>query len=151
MDFNVQGANTMSQRKSFCLTLLVAILTFLSACTLVDQPSEDPLDGTSWVLFAYGKTKPIDGTRITAEFMDGEIRGSAGCNSYFGSYKIDGNSIEMSEIGATLMACMEPEGIMEQEQFIMSFLSDAQEYRLDDGQLQIYRLDGEALVFISNQ
>jgi heat shock protein HslJ len=57
----------------------------------------------------------------------------------------------MSEIGSTLMACMEPEGIMEQEQLIMSFLSDAQEYRLDDGQLQIYRLDGEALTFISNQ
>ena len=141
----------MSPRKVFGLTLLVAILTFLSACTLIDQASDDPLNGTSWVLFAYRKTKPIDGTRITAEFKDGEIRGSAGCNSYFGSYKIDGNSIEMSEIGSTLMACLEPEGIMDQEQLFTSFLSDAQEYRLDDGQLQIFRSDGEALAFISSQ
>jgi heat shock protein HslJ len=42
---------------------------------------------------------------------------------------------------------MEPEGIMEQEQLIMSFLSDAQEYRLEDGQLEIFRSDGEALAF----
>lgn len=137
----------MSPRKGFALTLLVATLIFMSACTLVDQASDDPLDDTSWVLFAYRKTKPIDGTRITAEFQEGEIRGSAGCNSYFGSYKTDGNSIEMSEIAWTLMACMEPEGIMEQEQLIMSFLSDAQEYRLDDGQLQIFRSGGEALIF----
>lgn len=138
----------MLQRNVFGLTLLVAVLTFLSACTLIDQASDDPLDHTSWVLLSYGKIKPIDGTRIIADFKDGEIRGSAGCNSYFGSYKIGGNSIEMSEIGSTLMACMEPEGIMEQEQLIMSFLSDAQGYRLEDGQLQIIRSDGEALSFV---
>ena len=40
---------------------------------------------------------------------------------------------------------------MDQEQLFTSFLSDAQEYRLDDGQLQIFRSDGEALVFINNQ
>ena len=131
--------------------LLVAILTFLCACSVVNRASDDSLDGTSWVLFAIGGVKPIDGTRITAEFKDGEIRGSAGCNSYFGSYKTDGDAIEISEIGSTLMACLEPEGIMDQDQFFTSFLSDAQEYRLDDGQLQIFRSDGEALVFINNQ
>lgn len=141
----------MSQRKVFGLTLLAVILLTSSGCSLADLASDDPLDGTSWVLTAYGKSKPIDGTRITAEFEGGEIRGSAGCNSYFGSYKIKGNAIEMSEIGSTLMACMEPEGIMDQEQLFTSFLSDAQEYRLDDGQLQIFRSDGEALTFVSNQ
>ena len=140
----------MSRKKVFGLALLVAILLTSSACSL-DLASDDPLDGTSWVLTAYGKSKPLDGTRITAEFEEGEIRGSAGCNSYFGSYKIKGDAIEMSEIGSTLMACMEPEGIMDQEQLVMSFLSDAQEYRLNDGQLQIFRSDGEALTFISNQ
>ena len=137
----------MVQKKAFGLMLLVAILTFLCACSVVNRASDDSLDGTSWVLFAIGGVKPIDGTRITAEFKDGEIRGSAGCNSYFGSYEIDGKSIEMSAIGSTLMACLEPEGIMDQEQLFTSFLSDAQEYRLEDGQLQIYRSDGEALTF----
>jgi heat shock protein HslJ len=143
-------STTMSQRIMLGLMLLAAILLTSSACTL-DLASGDPLDGTSWVLTAFGKSKPIGGTRITAEFEEGEIRGSAGCNSYFGSYKIKGNAIEMSEIGSTLMACLEPEGIMDQEQLFTSFLSDAQEYRLNDGQLQIFRSDGEALTFISSQ
>ena len=137
----------MTLRKVFGLTLLAVILTFVSACTVIDRAFDDPLDDTSWVLIAFSGVKPIDGTKITAEFKDGEVRGSAGCNSYFGSYKIKGNSIEMSEIGSTLMACLEPEGIMDQEQLFTSFLSDAQEYRLDDGQLQIFHSDGEVLSF----
>ncbi len=138
----------MLPRKIIYLALLIAILTLLSACAVIDRAFGDPLDGTSWVLVAFSEAKLIDGTTITAEFKDGEIRGSAGCNSYFGSYKTGGNAIEMGEIGSTLMACLEPEGIMEQEQLIMSFLSDAQEYRVDGGQLMIFRSDGAALTFV---
>lgn len=141
----------MFQKRAFGLTLLATILFFTSACAGFGLPSDDPLDGTSWVLITIRGAKPIDGTRITAEFKEEAIRGSAGCNSYFGSYKIRSNEIEISEIGSTLMACMEPEGIMDQEQLFTSFLSDAQEYRLDDGLLQIFRSDGEALTFVSSQ
>jgi heat shock protein HslJ len=141
----------MSMKGAFGLTLLATILFFTSACAGIGFPSDDPLEDTSWVLITIYGTKPIDGTRITAEFKEGAIRGSAGCNSYFGSFKTRGNAIEISEVGSTLMACLEPEGIMDQEQLFTSFLSDAQEYRLDDGLLQIFRSDGEALTFISSQ
>ncbi len=114
---------------------------------LVGCSGTDPLDGTSWILTAYRKTQPIDGTTITATFQNGEINGSAGCNSYFASYQVKGNEIEMGVIAQTEMACLDPEGVMEQERIIMEFLSDAQEFLLANGQLQIFRSDGEALTF----
>ena len=114
---------------------------------LVGCSGTDPLDGTSWILTAYRKTQPIDGTIITATFQNGEITGSAGCNSYFSSYQVKGDEIEMGVIGQTEMACLDPEGVMKQESIIMEFLRDAQEFILTDGQLQIFRSDGETLTF----
>jgi heat shock protein HslJ len=114
---------------------------------LVGCSGTDPLDGTSWILTAYRKTQPIDGTTITATFQNGEINGSAGCNSYFASYQVKGNEIAMGVIAQTEMACLNPEGVMEQERIIMEFLGDAQEFLLANGQLQIFRSDGEALTF----
>jgi heat shock protein HslJ len=114
---------------------------------LIGCSGTDPLDGTSWILTAYRKTQPIDGTTITATFQNGEINGSAGCNSYFASYQVKGNEIAMGVIAQTEMACLDPEGVMEQERIIMEFLGDAQEFLLANGQLQIFRSDGEALTF----
>jgi heat shock protein HslJ len=109
----------------------------------------DPLDGTSWILTAYGKTQPVSGTTITATFRDGEITGSAGCNSYFAPYQVRGSKIELGVLAQTEMACLDPEGVMEQETMIMAFLRDAHEFLLADGQLQIIHGDGEALTFVA--
>jgi heat shock protein HslJ len=125
----------------------IAILA-LVACQEADSAARDPLDGTSWVLMAYRKTRPISGTTITATFEDGQVRGSAGCNSYGGSYQISGGTISVGAVAITEMACLEPEGVMEQELLFVEFLTDAQTFRLADGQLQTFRPDGEALTFI---
>jgi heat shock protein HslJ len=125
----------------------IAILA-LVACQGAESAASDPLDGTSWVLMAYRKTRPISGTTITATFEDGQVRGSAGCNSYSGSYQISGDTITVGAVAITEMACLEPEGVMEQELLFVEFLTDAQTFRLADGQLQTFRPDGEALTFI---
>jgi len=121
------------------------LLLLVSACGIIAE--KDPLDGTSWTLTAYQNTKPIEGTTLTAEFSDGQIRGSAGCNSYFASYEVNGDSITIGDAGWTLMACMDPEGVMEQEQIFIQSLQGAQHFTLEDGQLMIFQSDGEALTF----
>ena len=75
------------------------------------------------------------------------MRGSAGCNSYGGSYQIDGDRIFVGEMVSTEMACLDPEGLMEQESYLLEFLGDAQTFQVDEEQLQIFRSDGEALTF----
>jgi heat shock protein HslJ len=139
----------MIKKKYVAVVVLAGIaILALAACQRVDSAAGDPLDGTSWVLMAYRKTRPISGTTITATFEDGQVRGSAGCNSYSGSYQVSGDTITVGAVAITEMACLEPEGVMDQELVFVEFLTDAQTFRLADGQLQVLRSDGEALTFV---
>ena len=96
---------------------------------------------------SVGPGSRVEGTHITAEFQDGEVRGTGGCNSYSGSYKIDGSQIKFDAIGWTAMACLDPEGVMEQETLVMDFFMNAERYELEEDRLTIFRSDGEALTF----
>ena len=127
--------------------ILAYILVMLTGCSVL--PAADTLDGTSWELYAYRKSRPIEGSTLTIIFEDGQIHGSSGCNSYGGSYRVDGDKLAVSEIFAALMACPEPEGLMEQETTFLQFLGNAQRFEMADGRLQIFLSDREALTFIS--
>lgn len=131
----------------FTLAGVILIMFSLTACAGGETPTPDPLDGTSWVMFAYRKTKPLEGTQITASFESGFVRGSAGCNSYGAPYQLDGDQISIGEIELTAMDCPEPGGVMEQEAYLVDFLGDVHTYRLEGEQLQLYRPDGEGLFF----
>ena len=61
------------------LVSLAFLLIVLMACSAFPAANE-PLEGTNWELYAYRKTRPIEGTTLTIVFEDGQIRGSAGCN-----------------------------------------------------------------------
>jgi len=124
------------------------VLTTLVACSVLTPRSSGSLDGTSWVLESYATTEPIPGTELTAEFEEGSIRGSSGCNSYGGSHQTDGRRIEIHELNSTLMACLDPEGAMEQEAAFLRILGDAQSYEIIGGRLQILSSDGERLTFL---
>ncbi|MFC2038011.1 META domain-containing protein [Chloroflexota bacterium] len=140
------------KKKHVALIVLVALMVFLlAACNGAGDTAGDALDGTSWTLMAYRKTRPIPGTTLTATFEDGEVHGSAGCNSYGGPYQVSGDSIAVGVLAITEMGCMEPEGVMEQETMFVEYLRDAQNYRLVDGQLQIVSSDGEALTFVPQE
>lgn len=127
----------------------VLILLTLSGCGIFSGGSEADLNGTSWTLESYGGKNLINDTAMTADFQSGEVSGSASCNHYFGSYKLKGNQITVEGLGWTEMACMNPEGIMEQESAIMSMLSQAASYSIEGGKLHIQIEGGEELVFLS--
>ncbi|NIV29798.1 MAG: META domain-containing protein, partial [Anaerolineae bacterium] len=70
------------------------------------------LEGPTWVL-----ERTLLKTEITAIFEDGELTGSAGCNTYNGTYTTtagaEENEIEVGPLATTRMACQER--IMDQE------------------------------------
>ena len=136
----------MKKKSIFLILGLAVIVSLLAACG-GDRQSADPLAGTSWRLLFYRKSTVLEGTETTIHFENGEISGSAGCNSYFGMYQINGQNITTSQIGATEMYCDEPAGLWEQEVFFLETLGDAQRYELSEGRLMIFRSDGEALTF----
>ena len=129
-------------------TFFGMLVLALGACAVAVPGTGDALDGTSWELIAYGETKPIPGTSITAAFEDGQMSGSAGCNTYFGSYQVNGDTIRVGDMALTEMACLEPEGAMEQELVFAELMRGAQTFRLADDELEIFTADGEALAFV---
>ncbi|MBN2556225.1 MAG: META domain-containing protein [Anaerolineales bacterium] len=129
------------------IRILICLFTAasLAACA-GPAPSADPVEG-EWTLFAYRKTSPIEGTTITARFENGEVSGSGGCNSYFGSYVLDGVQLTIEGLAWTEMACLNPEGVMEQEQMVLGYLSNAESFELDNGRLIIHVGGQETLTF----
>ena len=99
------------------------------------------LEGTRWVLESYGDPDNLqailEDTEVTVEFFVGEVKGSAGCNSYFSSYEIDIQNISIGPIAATEEYCMNPEGVMEQEREYLTLLSNAEGYEIKESKLQV--------------
>ncbi|NJL34184.1 MAG: META domain-containing protein [Chloroflexaceae bacterium] len=120
--------NTLQAAQSYTLadgTLTIqsadAVLVFLAGPPPTDTGST-PTDGdtvssvpselvdTTWELERMGGESLIAGTEITLEFVEaGELGGSGGCNSYFGSYAGTDSDLSISGVGSTEMACMEPQ------------------------------------------
>jgi heat shock protein HslJ len=125
----------------------------LAACGPIGNGQEEPirLDGTSWVLVALNGDSPLEGTTITAEFAEGEISGSSGCNSYFGSYTLNGNGLEFGMMGMTEMACMEPQGVMEQESAYLETLRSITQVRLAGDQLEMMDESGDVVLRFERQ
>jgi heat shock protein HslJ len=111
----------------------------------------ETLDGTSWALqtFIEGETATslMAGTTVTLELNDGQITGSAGCNSYGGSYTLQEGEITFSDLFWTEMACLDPEGVMEQEQRYLSILNNVSTFDREASRLTLRTPDGRGLVF----
>jgi heat shock protein HslJ len=135
-------------KKCFLVLTMVAVLA--ASCSAAGSPAVG-LDGTAWELLFINKSEPIPGRMVTIEFENGEVRGSAGCNSYFGSYEVKGNVISFGMLAMTEMACLEPEGLMEQEQAYLQFLSEVETFALEGERLMLKKAVQEQLTFIPLQ
>ena len=111
------------------------------------------LEGTLWQLTGYndgrGVTSLVLGSEITATFDGEKVAGTAGCNSYTASYTIDGDEISVGPAAGTRMACMEPEGVMEQESAYLAAVSEAATYELGRDRLTLYGAEGQILVMFT--
>ncbi len=115
--------------------------------------ADDPgLAGTHWKVLSYNNGKQavvslIGGTRITADFAeDGRVSGSAGCNRYFSTYEIAGESINIGRAGTTRKLCRAPEGVMDQESAYLRALNSAATYRREGERLSLRTADGALAV-----
>jgi len=129
------------------LLLSALILTLLAAACSALPDSANELDGTKWELVFIRKSTPMEGSTITIEFENGEVRGRSGCNSYFGEYTVKGNEISFGMLAATEMACMDPEGVMQQEQEYLAFLSEVVTFSVEGEQLILKKEVQDQLTF----
>jgi heat shock protein HslJ len=134
--------------------LLALAILVLPACA--DEgggsggPSTDPEDLTeaTWrledaTLEELAPGAP-DATVASLAFADGQVSGTSGCNSYFGTYEAhDDGRLSIGALGGTEMACEEP--LMALESAYLAALGGVERFTVDDASLT---LDGEVrLVF----
>jgi putative lipoprotein len=93
--------------------------------------------GTSWRLADLQGSPALQGVEATLEFPErGKVAGKGSCNRFFGTANVSGDSLTLSKMGATLMACVGPG--MEQEGRYLKALGAARRYSLEGDTLLIY-------------
>lgn len=117
------------------IVALMALAVLLVGCS--STSTDNPLLETQWVLVAMEGNPPLTGTAPSAEFSADQISGSAGCNHYFGTVAVKGSDITISDIESTEMYCMDPQGVMDQEQAFLAALASAVSYQLTESQLEL--------------
>jgi heat shock protein HslJ len=107
------------------------------------------LEGATWVLDqasaeAMSTTAPPE-ARVDLTFEAAGAHGLAACNTYRGSYTLDGSSLTFGEMATTMMAC-EPE-VSDLEAAYLAKLGAVTSYSPDGGQLTLSGGDGPDITF----
>jgi heat shock protein HslJ len=140
-------------RKTLLATAVIAVL--LSACA--DPGEEGAAEPTSepWILQAGtldGADIPIiDGYPITLIFdePEGTAGGKSACNQWFGGYTLSGNELTFTDIGQTMMACVD-EGVMESEEAFVAALGLVEIFTMEGNELNLTG-EGVDLLFVVDE
>jgi heat shock protein HslJ len=100
----------------------------------------DNLSGSRWNLVSLDGQPPIEGSTITLDFLNGDLGGSAGCNSYSAPYTLDGDTLSVGTATSTMMAC---EGVMDQETLYLAMLGSAESLAAAEESLTIHTPEGD--------
>ena len=142
----------MKSRTRIVGLVILLLLLGLAGYRLIAPAIFDPLDGTSWKLLSYGDQYPVEGSTTIANFEDGLLTGYVvRCMDFEGYYEIEGNTIDISD-GLFIGEGCGDDALDRQQENVIDFIWNAETFEIDaDGQLLIYRADGEALVFIPTE
>jgi putative lipoprotein len=152
----------MEQEQAYTKMLMSAVSLTLENDTLTIHTGEgdlvyvpanhEVLEGHPWHLGGISTGNGIVNTwvdeQITAEFIDGTVNGNSGCNSYSGSYELDGSDITLGETLGTLMACAEDE-INEREAEFLAALQNIASYEIVRDNLTFFDADGSVVMTFS--
>jgi heat shock protein HslJ len=112
----------------------------------INVEAANPLRSTEWALAsANGTGQVMPGTSITLNFDDfSGVNGNASCNSYSGTYTVNGSTLLIGGISTSRMAC--DEDIEQQEQFYLSTLQSSSSYQIQGRQLVIFNPSGQEIL-----
>ncbi|GAB4495268.1 MAG: hypothetical protein Fur0016_03240 [Anaerolineales bacterium] len=122
------------------------VLDASDAVVLVFGPQDTKLEGKTWSLITFhdgqNLVSVLPNTQISAEFKDGNIAGSSGCNHYSGAFQQKGQELTIGPLAATEMYCNEPGGLMEQETAYQNALVKVTHYTIGGNRLTLFDADG---------
>jgi heat shock protein HslJ len=141
------------------LPLTVAALALaglvLAACgddDFVAPPATTPaapeLEGPTWVLDVSSIDVEGAGDNLpTIRFLEGQVTGTTGCNSFRGTYTVNGSDLTLSPLATTLVGCPGPLEAVERE--ILDRLARVTNYEVASARLNL--LDGDETVLLYDE
>lgn len=114
-------------------------------------PQSLALAGTSWRVAGYNNGRQavvsvLADTQLSLSFAaDGRVSGSAGCNTFMGTYTVSGSSLKLGPAATTRKLCPHP-GVMEQEQQFLKALESVATIRQEGDRAELRTGDGALAV-----
>jgi putative lipoprotein len=103
-----------------------------------DVVAPNELEGSRWVAESITGEPSAEGVASTIAFAaDGKVSGNAGCNDYFGSFAVEGDSIAFGHVGATQKMCVDEANMVQEGRFLQA-LGQAERFSVQDGKLLVY-------------
>jgi heat shock protein HslJ len=149
MNVNDEQKETITMKERFFFFTIFGLLVLVGLFALQGCAGGNPLVGTAWSLTAINGAPVIEDTEPYLLFDETNVGGSGGCNGTGGDYQINGNQITFDALVSTMMYCMEPEGVMDQESNFLNILSNAATFNISSNQLVIETHDSGQLTFVS--
>lgn len=123
--------------------------TLLGATLLAGCATEPPAlqQDHGYVLEWIGERPLIDNSHLTMTLgNDGRAYGNAGCNHWFASYQLQGNTITFGPVGSTRKLCAP--ALMEQEHRFLEAMGKVQRWDVSPiEQLRLWPAQGKPLRF----
>lgn len=107
---------------------------------IIESNSSLKLLGSQWIIEAFNSPqRAVDfkNCYFTIDEKTSSFSGSDGCNTFGGKVKIEGNKISFTEIMSTLKACEN----MQQSEIFMKNLEEIDSYKIEGGELFLYKKD----------
>jgi copper homeostasis protein (lipoprotein) len=76
------------------------------------------------------------------------VSGFAGCNTFSGGYKLNGNELTFSGVASTMMACIDG---MEQEPAFLKMLDNVRKWKITGEHLELDDADGKVLARLESR
>ncbi|GAA5108766.1 META domain-containing protein [Haloechinothrix salitolerans] len=131
-------------RALLSMTLLAAVAAAIGGCgnqggaEPADPPERLPVgqEFLSTEVTESGQQRPlVKDTRIRLSFAEGELRFSAGCNSFFGDARLAAGELVVEDLRSTEMGCAKP--LMRQDDWLARFFTSGPSWQRDGDTLTL--------------
>src|SRR5688500_14783239 len=104
------------------------------------------IEGTTWQLTGLsraGEQLPQIASTVFLQLDSGKVKGFAGCNDYFGTYRLAGDTLQFN-VAATRKFCNTG---MEVENVLLGSLTSTNKYRIEKEELRLFKDDSVLVRF----
>ncbi|RMA65831.1 META domain-containing protein [Ulvibacter antarcticus] len=133
-------------------SFLISTLLFVSCDEtkkVIDVAGSVQLSGTYDIATVNGSAVNANGMSLTMAALDKSIRGTTGCNSFFGNYTLDLYAIQFGDLAVSEKMC--DKVVMSTERALLDALKETGSYTMQEGELTLYSKADRGVLLVAKK